>query len=44
MHPVLLSGHHGQIAAWRHEQRLERTAARRPDLMEAYGRTISSAE
>ena len=42
--PVLLSGHHGQIAAWRHEQRLERTAARRPDLMEAYGRTISSAE
>ena len=30
---VLLSGHHGQIAAWRHEQRLERTARRRPDLL-----------
>ncbi|WP_022926110.1 tRNA (guanosine(37)-N1)-methyltransferase TrmD [Serinicoccus marinus] len=33
---VLLSGHHGQIAAWRHEQRLARTAQRRPDLMERY--------
>ena len=31
---VLLSGHHGQIAAWRHEQRLARTAARRPDLLD----------
>jgi len=31
--PVLLSGNHGAIAAWRHEQRLERTAARRPDLL-----------
>lgn len=30
---VLLSGDHGRIAAWRHEQRLERTAARRPDLL-----------
>lgn len=30
--PVLLSGDHGRVAAWRHEQRLERTAARRPDL------------
>lgn len=30
---VLLSGHHGQIAAWRHEQRLRRTAERRPDLL-----------
>ncbi|WP_368660279.1 tRNA (guanosine(37)-N1)-methyltransferase TrmD [Ornithinimicrobium sp.] len=34
--PVLLSGHHGQIASWRHAQRIERTAARRPDLMQAY--------
>ena len=32
---VLLSGHHGAVAAWRHEQRLRRTAARRPDLLEA---------
>ena len=33
---VLLSGHHGRIAAWRQEQRLARTAARRPDLLERY--------
>jgi len=30
---VLLSGNHAAIAAWRHEQRLTRTAARRPDLL-----------
>ena len=30
---VLLSGHHGQIAAWRREQSLERTRQRRPDLL-----------
>lgn len=29
---VLLSGHHGQIAAWRREQAERRTAERRPDL------------
>jgi len=33
--PVLLSGDHGKVAAWRHQQRLERTAARRPDLLHA---------
>jgi tRNA (guanine37-N1)-methyltransferase len=33
--PVLLSGDHGAIAAWRHTQRLARTAARRPDLRHA---------
>ncbi len=32
---VLLSGDHGAIAAWRHQQRLDRTAARRPDLLHA---------
>jgi len=32
---VLLSGDHGAIAAWRHQQRLERTATRRPDLLHA---------
>ncbi|NNG39728.1 tRNA (guanosine(37)-N1)-methyltransferase TrmD [Flexivirga sp. ID2601S] len=32
---VLLSGDHGKIAAWRHEQRLQRTAERRPDLLSA---------
>ncbi len=31
--PVLLSGHHGEIARWRAEQSRERTAARRPDLL-----------
>jgi tRNA (guanine37-N1)-methyltransferase len=33
--PILLSGNHAAIAAWRHEQRLIRTAARRPDLLHA---------
>lgn len=31
---VLLSGHHANIAAWRHQQALERTARFRPDLLE----------
>lgn len=31
--PVLLSGDHGAIAAWRHDQRVRRTAQRRPDLL-----------
>ena len=31
--PVLLSGNHGAITVWRHEQQLERTRARRPDLL-----------
>lgn len=35
--PVLLSGHHGQIAQWRHEQQLERTRQRRPDLAARLG-------
>ena len=30
---VLLSGNHGAIAAWRHDQQVERTRARRPDLL-----------
>jgi tRNA (guanine37-N1)-methyltransferase len=30
---ALLSGHHAQIAAWRREQALIRTAQRRPDLI-----------
>lgn len=32
---VLLSGHHGEIARWRRERSLERTARRRPDLIAA---------
>jgi tRNA (guanine37-N1)-methyltransferase len=31
--PVLLSGNHGAIAAWRREQQLERTRRVRPDLL-----------
>jgi tRNA (guanine37-N1)-methyltransferase len=31
---ILLSGHHAEIAKWRHEQALERTRARRPDMLE----------
>jgi tRNA (guanine37-N1)-methyltransferase len=33
--PVLLSGHHGQIARWRREQSLALTLRRRPDLIAA---------
>ncbi len=33
--PVLLSGDHAAIAAWRHRQSLARTAERRPDLLPA---------
>jgi tRNA (guanine37-N1)-methyltransferase len=32
--PVLLSGDHGEVAAWRRRQSLLRTATRRPDLLE----------
>ena len=32
--PVLLSGHHGQVDAWRREQARARTEERRPDLLE----------
>ena len=31
--PVLLSGHHGEVAKWRRRQRLLRTFQRRPDLL-----------
>ena len=30
---VLLSGHHGRVAQWRHEQQVQRTRERRPDLL-----------
>ena len=30
---VLLSGHHAEIAAWRHQQSLKRTQENRPDLL-----------
>jgi tRNA (guanine37-N1)-methyltransferase len=31
--PVLLSGHHGEVARWRREQQLDRTRRVRPDLL-----------
>jgi tRNA (guanine37-N1)-methyltransferase len=31
--PVLLSGNHAEIAKWRRQQSIERTAKRRPDLL-----------
>ncbi len=33
---VLLSGNHQAIARWRHEQQIERTQKRRPDLWQAW--------
>ena len=33
---VLMSGHHANIAKWRHEKAVERTKAKRPDLYEKY--------
>jgi tRNA (guanine37-N1)-methyltransferase len=40
--PVLLSGHHGEVAVWRRRERLRRTLARRPDLLAAA--ELSSAD
>ena len=31
--PILTSGDHGAVARWRHERAVERTRARRPDLL-----------
>ena len=45
--PVLMSGHHAQVAAWRRQQSLEITARRRPDLLasaRAAGRLSRSDE
>jgi len=33
--PVLLSGHHAEVARWRRQRSLELTARRRPELIEA---------
>ena len=35
---ILLSGDHGKIAKWRHEQALQRTKKRRPDLLKDDGK------
>ncbi len=41
---VLLGGNHAAIAKWRHEQRLARTAARRPDLLHGSATTGGLAD
>ena len=41
---VLLSGNHGLVAKWRHEESVRRTAERRPDLLAAWGAAVSSEE
>jgi tRNA (guanine37-N1)-methyltransferase len=41
---VLSSGNHAVIAAWRRAQALERTAARRPDLLRRYRASKSDAK
>jgi tRNA (guanine37-N1)-methyltransferase len=41
---VLLSGDHAKIARWRREQSLLRTAARRPDLLEAEDVALTDTE
>jgi tRNA (guanine37-N1)-methyltransferase len=33
--PVLLSGHHGEVAEWRRRESLRRTLERRPDLLDS---------
>jgi tRNA (guanine37-N1)-methyltransferase len=33
--PVLVSGHHGQVAEWRRHEAIRRTLLRRPELLEA---------
>jgi tRNA (guanine37-N1)-methyltransferase len=42
--PVLLSGHHGEVAAWRRRERLRRTLMRRPDLLAAAELSQSDCE
>lgn len=41
---VLLSGHHKRINEWRRLQALERTIARRPDLVQPRSKSLSKAE
>jgi tRNA (guanine37-N1)-methyltransferase len=41
---ILLSGDHGRIAAWRHDQRVRRTAQRRPDLLPPVAATGALAD
>jgi tRNA (guanine37-N1)-methyltransferase len=42
---VLGSGHHGEVARWRRDERLRRTAQRRPDLLDLLDpATLSAAD
>lgn len=41
---VLISGHHKNIDAWRHEQSIKRTYLKRPDLLENYELTSGDLE
>ncbi|WP_405060461.1 tRNA (guanosine(37)-N1)-methyltransferase TrmD [Kribbella sp. NBC_01505] len=41
---ILLSGNHGKIAEWRHEQSISRTAERRPDLLAAWGAVLAGKD
>jgi tRNA (guanine37-N1)-methyltransferase len=41
---VLVSGHHGEIERWRRRERLRRTLARRPDLLEAAVLTVQEQQ
>lgn len=42
--PVLLSGHHAKIEAWRYERSVERTAKWRPDLLEKHKKSKEISE
>jgi tRNA (guanine37-N1)-methyltransferase len=42
--PVLRSGNHAAIQAWRHQQQLERTRQRRPDLYEQWQRQQTQSQ
>jgi tRNA (guanine37-N1)-methyltransferase len=37
---ILLSGDHAKLEAWRREQSLERTAKRRPDLLDSHRQQV----
>lgn len=41
---VLLSGDHGRVAEWRHQQRVARTRARRPDLLDSGPSAMESGD
>lgn len=42
--PVLLSGHHGKVAAWRRQRAIARTHALRPDLLASADLTAAERE